>query len=245
MTCTVCGAENPSTATVCHTCKAFLQNRVPTLDLFSTAWRTMTVPSQAFHEIAIAEHKNYAVSLFAAAGIPVVGLTVAWVQAGDVVGGLFETTGAVFGAGLVVGALLGLLTALVHTLSSVIVRGDVSYRRSLGVTAYALVPSVAVGLVLIPIALLTFGEHWYVGNPPPSTINAASFWTIVVLHALAALWSFGLLVIGGRVALRIVPWRALIVASASVGIVAAGWMWLARFGLRLLMESPISSIPGT
>jgi hypothetical protein len=244
MTCSVCGAENPATATVCHACKAFLQNRVPTLDLFRTAWRTVTVPSQAFHEIAIAEHKNYALSLFAAAGIPAAGLTIAGFQAGEIVGGLFETTGAVVGAGVVAGVLAGLLMAALHMISAHVVRGDASFRRSLGVTAYALVPPILVGLALMPIALLTFGEHWYIGNPSPSTINAGSFWSIVVLHALAAGWSFMLYVIGGRVAMRIPLWRSLIAATLSAGTVLAAWLWLTQVGLRLLVEAPNSSIPG-
>lgn len=245
MTCSVCGAENPATATVCHACKAFLQNRVPTLDLFRTAWRTMTVPAQAFHEIAIAEHKNYALSLFAAAGISVVGWTVATLKAGDIVGGLFETTGVVFGSGAVVGAILGLLLASFHALAALAVRGDVSFRRSLGVTAYALVPSIAVGLALIPIALLTFGEHWYIGNPSPSTINAISYWSIVVLQGLAAGWSFVLLVIGGRVAMRTSRWRSLIAASLSVGVLTTLWWWLALTGLKMMAATPVPSIPGT
>lgn len=243
MTCTVCGAENPATATVCQTCKAYLQNRVPTLDLFRTAWRTITVPAQAFHEIAIAEHKNYAISLFAAAGIPLLGATVAWLKAGDVVGGLFETTGAVVGMGVVAGTVLGLLLSLLHTLSATALRGDASFRRSLGVAAYALVPWAAVGLALIPIELLTFGEHWYVGNPAPATINAASFWSVVLLQGLSAAWSVALLVIGGHVALRMPLWRAAIAAVLSVGALAGGWMWAAQTALRSVTQTSIPVLP--
>lgn len=243
MTCTVCGAENPATATVCHSCKAFLQNRVPTLDLFRTAWRTITVPAGAFHEIAIAEHKNYAISLFAAAGIPLLSATVAWLMAGDLGGGLFETTGAAVGIGVAVAPVLGLILSFVHMLASAALRGDATFRRSLGVAAYALVPSVAVGLALLPIELLTFGEHWYVGNPSPATINAASFWTMVSLHGLAAVWSMVLLVIGTHVAMRMPMWRAVIAAAASVVAVTGAWMWFARLALRLMMEASISLRP--
>ncbi len=245
MTCTVCGAENPATATICSSCKGFLQNRVATLDLFSTAWRTMTAPAKAFHDIAIADHKNYAITLFSLSGIPIVGLTVAWLQAGDLVGGLFETTGVVFAAGAVAGTVLGLLLAIIHMASAALLRGDVAFRRSLGVTAYALTPTVSVGLLLIPIALLTFGEHWYTSNPSPETINAASFWSIVVLQTLAASWSFVLLTIGGGVALRLGRWRALTAAAISVGSISVGWIWLAHTAVRLLFEASVSSIPGT
>jgi hypothetical protein len=237
MTCTVCGAENPATATVCHKCKAYLQNRVPTLDLFRTAWRTITVPSKAFHEIAIAEHKNYAISLFAAAGIPLLNATVAWLKAGDLAGGLFETTGAVVGIGVVAGALLGLALSLFHMLGATILRGDASFRRSMGVSAYALVPTVAVGLALLPVELLTFGEHWFVGNPPAATINGASFWTMIVLHGVSMAWSLVLLVIGAHVALRMPYWRAGITAVISVGAVAGGWMWLAQTAEQLLFKT--------
>jgi hypothetical protein len=243
MTCTVCGAENPATATVCHGCKAYLQNRVPTLDLFRTAWRTITAPSGAFHEIAIAEHKNYALSLFAAAGIPLLNATVGWLKAGDLVGGLFETTGAVVGIGVVAGALLGLVLSLVHMLSATLLRGDASFRRSLGVSAYALVPSVAVGLALLPIELLTFGEHWFVGNPSAATINAASFWTMIILQGLAASWSLVLLIIGAHVALRMPLWRSAITAVMSLGAVAGGGMWFAQTAVRMLSETNNPVLP--
>jgi hypothetical protein len=156
---------------------------------------------------------------------------------------LFETTGAVVAFGVVAGALLGLLLSLFHMLGATLLRGDASFRRSLGVVSYALVPSVAVGLALLPIELLTFGEHWFVGNPPAATINAVSFWTMIVLHGVAATWSLVLVIIGGHVALRLPLWRAAIAAVMSVGAVAGAWMWFAQTSVLMLLESTNPVLP--
>lgn len=228
MTCSVCGAENPETATVCSSCKAFLQNRVPTLDLFKTAWGVLVAPGRTFKDVALAEHKNYAVTLFGLCGITALAGTIAALEAGDIVGGLIETAAAATAVGYAVGIVLSPLVALVHTAASGIVRGDVSFRRSLGITAYALVPCIVAGLLVFPIQLLTFGEHFFVANPHPSTINAVSYWVMMALQFVALAWTLFLLAAGSKFGLRVNTARAVAVAAITASVVVGGWVWTVR-----------------
>ncbi len=228
MTCSVCGAENPETATVCLSCKAFLQNRVPTLDLFKTAWGVLVAPGRTFKEVALAEHKNYAVTLFGLFGITVLAGTLAVLEAGEIVGGLIETAAAASAVGFVVGMVLSPLVALVHSAASRLVRGDVSFRRSLGITAYALVPSIVAGLLVFPIQLLTFGEHFFTANPHPATINPVSYWAMMALQFVAMAWTLYLLASGSKFGLRVNTARAAWVAAFTASVVVGGWVWTAR-----------------
>jgi hypothetical protein len=236
MICTVCGTENTETATVCSSCKAFLQNRVPTLDLFKTAWGVLVAPGRTFKEVAIAEHKNYALSLFGLFGITAVTGTVATLKVGDIVGGLIETAAVSTAAGFVVGILLSPIVAIVHAAVSGLVRGDVSYRRSLGITAYALVPGIAVGLLVFPIQLLTFGEHFFIANPHPATINAASYWAMTALQGLSLVWTLFLLAAGSKVGLRVNTVKAVYVTVFTAATVVGGWVWAARYLVSLAVS---------
>lgn len=237
MTCTVCGAENPATATICTSCRAFLQNRIPTLDLFQTAWGCLVSPVRTFHAITIAEHKNYALTLFGFAGIPFVASTVASFQGGALIGGFLETMALSTMLGFIVGFVAGLVTTLIHWLQARLVGGDRSFRLSLGIVAYSLVPAAAIGLLIYPIQLLTFGEHWFAANPHPSTINEVSYWTLQMLQWAGVLWSVVLLTIGSAVGLRVSSFRAVVAAVLTVLIVGGGWWW----GIQLVVSAVTSA----
>lgn len=225
MTCTVCGAENPETATICSSCRAFLQNRIPTLDLFQTAWGCLVAPIRTFHTVTIAEHKNYSLTLFGFAGIPFVASTVASFQGGTFIGGFLETAALSTMLGFVVGVAAGLLLTVVHWLNARFLGGDGSFRLSLGLVAYALVPATAIGLLIYPIQLLTFGEHWFAANPHPSTINEVSYWTLQMLQWGGILWSIILLATGSKVGLRVTAPRAALIAVLTVVVMGGGWWW--------------------
>jgi hypothetical protein len=130
--------------------------------------------------------------------------------------------------GFLAGIVLSPVVAAVHALGAGLVRGDVSFRRSLGITAYALVPGIAVGLLVFPIQLLTFGEHFFSANPHPATINALSYWTMMGLQGGSIIWSLSLLARGTTVGLRVNAAKAVSVAAFTAAVVVGGWVWAAR-----------------
>ena len=69
--CPTCAFENDDFATTCVQCKSFLQNRVPNLNLFETAWGILESPRPTFRKVTLAEHKNYSLFLYSGFGVAV------------------------------------------------------------------------------------------------------------------------------------------------------------------------------
>src|SRR5271157_3992226 len=109
--CTVCLAENDDFSTTCIKCKAFLQDRVPNLNLFETSWQVIESPSKAFRKIALAEHKNYVLLLFSMFGVSLA-FTVFWFFR---LGTRFESLLDLISVAIGIGVLLGLLSAVIVT----------------------------------------------------------------------------------------------------------------------------------
>lgn len=222
--CTVCGTENSEHATICTSCGSFLQNRVPTLDLFRTAWGVLEHPERTFRTITRAEHKNYAFFLFALGGILPGMICFHYFRAGL----FFPSLLTLIPLGVIVGFLFGTLTAplgagVLGGLSR-LVGGDGSFRNGLGIAAYALVPTIMIGIVTLPIQWLTFGEYQYTLNPHPDTINVVSYWMLNVLQWAAAVWSGVLLLQGVRVSMRLGTGKAVIPALGTIAVVGGAWI---------------------
>ena len=233
--CTVCGAENTEHATVCVSCRSFLQNRVPTLDLFSTAWGILEHPVRTSGIIARAEHKNYAFFLFALGGILPAMTIFHYFRAGLFFPSLLTVLPLGMLLGLVMGTLTAPLCAGVLAVGSGMTGGDGSFRSGLGAGAYALVPMILLGIITLPIQWLTFGEYQYSLNPHPSTINAASYWILNALQWIGVLWTCVLLVQGTRISMRVGWMKALLPAGAAVAIMGGAWILVFEL-LRSLME---------
>ncbi len=221
--CPVCSAENSRHASVCVSCGSFIQNRVPTLDLFSTAWGIIEHPVRTFHVIARAEHKNYAVFLFALGGIlPTMVSLHAFAM-----GRFFPSLLVMLPLGLVLGMVLGSLMAPfgagIIAMLSKLLGGDGSYRNALGAASYALVPTIIMAIITLPIQWLTFGEYQFTLNPHPETINLVSYWALNILQWGAAGWTFVLLVQGVRISMRLGKGKALGPSGGMVLILAGGW----------------------
>jgi len=219
--CPVCGAENGDLDVVCRSCKSFMQAKVDTLDLFSTAWGLLEQPRRTFRRIALAKSKNYVILLSSAVGVVIVYLYL-WhwhiaVQVPSLV--------TLLGVGLLVGPPLGnLFVALCAAVIGFIlrVRGiNLTFRNTRAVLAYACVPLVASLLLVMPLEIAIFGSYFFDNNPPPMVINPVAYIGLVGLDALAGLWSAVLLIVGIRSAAG-APLVWSIIASAVVVSALAG-----------------------
>lgn len=240
--CPVCSEENSEHASICASCGSYLQNRVPTLDLFRTAWGVLEHPVRTFRTIARAEHKNYAVFLFALGGILPAMSSLHYFQMGQ----FFPSLLTILPLGVVLGMILGTFVA---PLSAGIVAaisksfgGDGSYRNALGAAAYALVPLIIMGIVTLPIQWLTFGEYQFTLNPHPETINQVSYWALNALQWGGAIWTLGLLVVGVKVSMRLESGRALLPSGGMVAIVGGGWVLVFTLAVELLKNAEVQYI---
>ena len=211
---------------ICTTCKAFLQNRVPNLDLFDIGWKVLESPWRAFRTITLAEHKNYALFLFTLFGVSLSFAGFWYLKLGTRFVTLIDLIPAAVGIGVVVGlAASGLLTGIYHGFAKLL-GGAGGFRTSLGVLGYSVTPITLSLFFVLPIELMTFGMYLFTSNPHPYTIKPVSYLLLVGFDAAVSVWSIVLAVIGTRVAHRISVAKSIIAVLATLGIVFGGMFLL-------------------
>lgn len=173
--CTVCLTENDEFATICRQCKAFLQDRIPNLDLFETGWRVLESPHKAFRVITLAEHKNYSLFLFTLFGISLSFTGFWFFRLGNRFASLLDLMPWAFGAGIVLGFAVAAILPLAYFLFAKMAGGSTGYRTSLAVLGYSLTPIALSLFLVLPIELLTFGMFLFTWNPHPYTIKPLSY----------------------------------------------------------------------
>ncbi len=229
MQCLICKEENDEFAVTCRSCKAFLQNRVPNLDLFKTAWKVLESPRKVFHTIALAEHKNYSFVLFLLFGIAL-SFTGFWLfQWGTYFTTLLDLLPVAVGLGLVLGLLSTLLLTAIYHLSVKMVGGSNSLRNSWATLAYATTPIALTLILLLPIELMTFGMYLFTSNPHPYTLKPLSYVVLTGLDAVFVLWSLGLVSVGTMVVHRIPMVRAGLATLMTFVIFGGAFLWGAPY----------------
>jgi hypothetical protein len=230
--CSTCGHENDEFATVCVQCKGFLQNRIPNLDFYDTVWKVIESPRKAFHDITLAEHKNYSLLMFILFGIGL-SFTGFWYFQ---LGSRYESLLDLLAAGTLFGIPLGLVSAIVFTgffhIGARLVGGKGGVRNSLAILAYATTP-VSLSLILIlPIELLTFGMYLFTANPHPYTIKPELYVTLIAVDGIIALWALVLATVGASVSKQISVWRAFLPVIATMCLSLGLLFYAAKLLLR-------------
>jgi hypothetical protein len=214
--CTVCLAENDDFAITCVSCKAFLQNRIPNLDLFEIGWKVLESPRKAFRSITLAEHKNYVLFLFTLFGVSLSFTGFWYFRLGTRFTNLIDLVPAAVGIGIVVGFLAALVIPAIHFAASKAVGGMSGFRGSLGILGYSLTPIAFSLFVVLPIELMTFGMFLFTSNPHPYTIKPVSYVFLVGFDAVIGLWSIILSVVGTKVAHQLSWFKSCIVIFTTL-----------------------------
>jgi hypothetical protein len=197
--CPICSTENDDFAITCTHCKGFLQNRVPNLNFFETAWGVLESPRKTFRRIALAEHKNYALVLFSLFGISLTFTLMWYFNLGERFNTLLDLiiTALLLGPG--VGLVSCLLFLLPYVLFARIMGGKAAVRASLGVLAYALTPIVLSLFLVLPIELLTFGMYFFTSNPHPYVLKPVSYVMLIGFDVVVTVWTIFLVLLGSMV----------------------------------------------
>lgn len=219
-TCPTCGTNNDDYAVVCSNCKGFLQNRVPNLDLFDTAWGILHAPTKTFRRIALAEHKNYVIALFCLFGVAV-SFSAFWYFK---IGEHFDTLLGVIIAALLGGPPLGLalwllLTGLYWGVAKMF-GVPASFRNAYSVLAYSFLPIILTLPIVLPIELLTFGMYLFTSNPSPYVIKPVSFVVLAGFDAVMSIWTIVLVTAGSVVVHRASALRAAGIVGSFLIILA-------------------------
>jgi hypothetical protein len=231
--CSVCQTENDKYATICKKCGSFLQNRVPNLDLFDTLWRIIENPRKAFRIIMLAEHKNYALFLYALCGISVAFFGFWYFR----IGNRFENMLFLIFWALLIGVPLGIalcpIVSSFHWALSKLLGGKATFRTSMGITSYALMPFTVSLLLLLPIELMTFGMYLFTFNPHPIAIKPISYIVLIGLNVIMILWAFILLIVGTNVGNQITLWKSVIVVAILYVLVLQSIMFCGEYTINL------------
>ena len=226
--CTVCLTENDEFATTCVSCKAFLQNRIPNLDLFDIGWKVIESPRTAFRSIALAEHKNYALFLFTLFGISL-SFTLFWLfRLGTRFASLMDLIPAAVGVGIVLGLVAAVVIAGIYHGLVKLLGGAAGFRTSLGMLGYSTTPLALSLFLVLPIELLTFGMYLFTSNPHPYSIKPVSYVLLLGFDGAVSIWSIALAVVGTKVGHRIGLMKSIVAVLGSLLLFLGGLMMAAQ-----------------
>ena len=180
-----------------------------------------------------AEHKNYALFLYTLSGIGIA-FTGFWHFK---LGNRFENILFLIFSATLIGIFIGIalcpIVSLLHWGLSKYFGGKASFRNSLGMTSYSLVPIVISLLFVLPIKLLTFGMYFFTFNPPPITIKPISYLLLLGLDSALAVWAWILLIIGTKLGNQISFWKSLCISSLVFGFIAVGLLAAGEYALKM------------
>jgi hypothetical protein len=228
--CPTCATRNDEFAIVCSGCKGYLQNRVPNLDLFQSAWAVLESPRKAFRQFRLAEHKNYSILLFSVFGIALSFTCFWYLKLGDRFSTLIDVIIWALISGAVGGVVLvPLLAGLTHGASRLF-GGTGTFRDSMVLLAYSFVPVVIALFVALPLELMTFGMFLFTSNPHPYVIKPVSYFILLGMDAASGLWTLVLVVFGLHVIHQLRWSRSIMVAGLVVALLAVG-VWVITRGM--------------
>lgn len=232
--CSVCNTENDEYATICIKCGSFLQNRIPNLDLFNILWRIIENPRKAFRIIVLAEHKNYALLLYVLFGMSIAFSFFWYFRIGDRFENILHLILWAIMIGVPLGGVLCPIISSFHWILSKLATGKATFRNSMGITSYSLMPLILSLLLLLPIELMTFGMYLFTFNPHPFAIKPISYIVLIGLNVLLMLWVFLLLIIGTNVGNQIDLLRSIFIVIVLYGFIMGGFLYCGTYVINYL-----------
>lgn len=220
--CPVCKTHNDVFAIRCLSCGSYVQDRVPTLDLFSIVWLMIESPSRAFRKIILSEHKNYVLVIGLFLGVAS-SFILMWVKkSGNSFDNLFPAMafGSILGIALSIPLTL-LLAVSIH-FCSVLAGGAGKWKESYGVVGWSFMPMIFFVVVILPLQLAALGLFAFSTNPSAYQIKPVVTTVLLGLEGLMIVWSIVLLGIGISMAHRFSYIKSVVLGTAVTGAVGYG-----------------------
>jgi len=200
--CPVCQHSNDDFAIKCVSCRSYIQERVPNLDFFATAWQIIESPKLAFKKIILAEHKNYVLSLALFFGIGTV-FTLMWAKES---GNNFDNLLPLLVLGIVSGVVVAIplflgMTFSLHGIAKLF-NGKATFKETYGIAGWSLVPVMLSVVFVLPLELATLGLYFFSTNPSGYEVKPVVFSVLMGLDGISAGWSILLAAIGISMAHR-------------------------------------------
>ena len=230
--CPVCKAQNHHLAVTCSSCNSYIQRKVDNIDLFDTLWSLIESPGKAFHNIAVATHKNYALLLSAFAGIWQIFWIFRLIEAAEV-GGQFLN---ILVAGFAIGPFIGIAAVLLFSgFTRLVLRllGEkVSFRNIIAVAAYSQLPIVLMTVFLVPLELMTWGVYFFTRTSSAFQLYPTSYLVVMIMNAAGGAWSVSLFIIGIRKLINSGTMRAFALGACALVLFGGA----ASIGIQILKK---------
>lgn len=234
ITCSICKSENDQYSTICKTCGSFLQNRIPNLDLFSTLWKIIERPRNAFQIITLAEHKNYALFLNILFGISLSFIGFWLWRIGDKYENFLPLIFSALLFGILYGCIICVLLTCWHWTLTKVFNGKTNYKISLGITSYAFLPAILSFVFILPVKLLTFGMFLFSFNPHPYTIKPIIYIILIGCDGILFLWSLLLIIYGTYIGTQLSIWKSIIIGITTYSIPILGLIYGGEYVSRFV-----------
>jgi len=219
--CSICATENDDFATICSSCRGYIQSKVDNLNLFETIWKLIESPREAFRRIVLSNHKNYIFLLSGLIGMALA-YTIFWYKTlGEQFASLLTLVGTGFLLGMPLGIVFVLLVSTVLQRTARLFGGKVNLKNTYALVTYACMPIVLSLVFVFPIEIAIFGQDFFGRNPPPMVISPVIYLVLIGLDVLAVAWSWFLLVEGMIVANGFTRGKTVVV-TLSVLLMTAG-----------------------
>jgi len=192
--CPSCDAPTSLISLRCEHCGAFVRDRVPALNLFSTLWGVLVSPDATLLRIARSEQKNYTHVLFALLGPGILAATLFTSHAADIGWHFAKMLLFIYAGGPVFSLLLFPLLALM--LCKFVLRSvyaHMRYRDVAAMLAYALSPLACASVAVLPLLLGVFGEVLFSMQAPAWKYKPLPFFLLAGVITVAISWSLYLL----------------------------------------------------
>ena len=197
--CPICHVENSALDYRCMKCGAFIQDRVPAVDLFATIFQLFDNPRAAFMRIARSEQKNYTYTLFFFSGYALSAIIAMIGRLGNeemnfiILLGLFILCAPV--AGLV---LMPCISTLAFLLLKYFWQAPASFRNVSMMLAYSMIPIVISSVFVLPVEFALFGNYLFSDNPAPWIFKPTEFYLLASIDIIATGWSIFLVTLSFR-----------------------------------------------
>lgn len=174
----------------CSSCSSLLRERVVNIDLWSTIWRIIEIPSKTYAKIIFAENKNYT---FILALLFSIKLTFNSFFLKSLIGENIDYRNYLelnFIIGISTFFFSFIIIALVQKLILKYFGINTRFKDNFAAFIYTCIPSLLALLIFFPVEYALFGKYWLFFNPTPYLIKPTAAYVFIGMEFIILIWMF-------------------------------------------------------
>ena len=187
--CKSCETENPFYLLNCKKCKAYLRERIINIDFWSTLWKLVESPVNAFSNIIHSEHKNFVIILTFLLSIKYFINSLIFTNALGINSNTLNFLMINFGLSLGYTIIIVHTFALGVTVLNKLLGIQNRFKDNISIYVYSTIPLILGGIFLFVIEYALFGHYFLTFDPSPFLLKKTAAYTIAGVEGILVLWS--------------------------------------------------------